>query len=1002
MEFQSAKMDEMDGQKVIELLEEILASGLAIKPVNRIRVKLEKFIPFWEQMKEEETATYFAEVILRRLREIDNELESLPHKNAVGGVDGKVVQASFNPSPAKQQRFILQGPVVNQTDRATRGHYTKANFIKLLNKPLISLANSSTTLEYHLLRLRQTLLNTFFVLSIFHKVDCSDASLYSAIANMTMARPKEPLEEDGVTLLQVWGNFIIGQALARESAPQRIRDYKNLVRSPFMHQDVGGHLSADMLDNSIRLFVEHMPRFGEVRGYHHMNFGYGMYLSYMQIRDACSVANEAESPFKMISSILEHDDELADQSICCLFMLMKELLTLQVVPSEMLTQTVQILLPYRIWPLPVGSLASSLIECISKELKFPGHHVRKSLGRLVSYLLQSKQDNRNTQMCRVFMNTDSYQGGMFNEALKRYIKYREAVLRTFGKDELIYTCFRLSLVNAFSSHELQDFDTAMKILRGGIDNESTRLPEMQRELAKVEDTACEFQTVEKAAAYRKEAMKKMLDEVMKGASPANEKTIPELDMVPDFGPCFQVHEITDMHEANYMEVLEGTSGASGPKERRYPNSDAGVQLHKILQELSENSPSKSRFKGFGSSKTLQIVLAGGDGALHNFLKGFVHVHANCYDLIQAVGIKFKIYVLPLGVANRLSSFIAYYDSWYCGTVFTSLGNDLPLVPSAEMFNQVPQEKAKEEKVTHAIQHRMTMVLNKLKDFTTEGGSGAPGSSGNGSSANGNGEMEGEESNVSVLRNIKAASIPSANICGHVLERYLDVADETLMVSTFVCEAWALQGKKTMHYTIPFCTQAYIGLPVHLATFGDKNIIQQLIQEHILHQHSEGDPRPVNPPENCSQAFEQALQKYQLEVSLSFTQVDLQGNEVTNSVMSPAQGFTSISLFNVPRSTDSGRICDPRSDWLDVSVAEYETVYKSRKRIKCFDDLAFCQMYHTNKLQVETLERHHHFSILLDGEIYGPFYRVRITPCKIPHMRGETLKLPVMHHLPFQM
>ena len=78
----------------------------------------------------------------------------------------------------------------------------------------------------------------------------------------------------------------------------------------------------------------------------------------------------------------------------------------------------------------------------------------------------------------------------------------------------------------------------MKILRGGIDNESTRLPEMQRELAKVEDTACEFQTVEKAAAYRKEAMKKMLDEVMKGASPANEKTIPELDMVPDFGPCF--------------------------------------------------------------------------------------------------------------------------------------------------------------------------------------------------------------------------------------------------------------------------------------------------------------------------------------------------------------------------------------------------------------------------------------------------------------------------------
>ena len=62
-------MEEVDSQKVVEILEDVLASGLAIKPVNRIRVKVEKFIPFWENMKNEETATYFAEVILRRLKE---------------------------------------------------------------------------------------------------------------------------------------------------------------------------------------------------------------------------------------------------------------------------------------------------------------------------------------------------------------------------------------------------------------------------------------------------------------------------------------------------------------------------------------------------------------------------------------------------------------------------------------------------------------------------------------------------------------------------------------------------------------------------------------------------------------------------------------------------------------------------------------------------------------------------------------------------------------------
>ena len=78
-----------------------------------------------------------------------------------------------------------------------------------------------------------------------------------------------------------------------------------------------------------------------------MNFGYGMYLAYMQIRDACSVAPPEHSPFAMISSILRQDGDLADQSLCCLFMLMKELLSLHVVPQETLMKTIKTLLPFR-------------------------------------------------------------------------------------------------------------------------------------------------------------------------------------------------------------------------------------------------------------------------------------------------------------------------------------------------------------------------------------------------------------------------------------------------------------------------------------------------------------------------------------------------------------------------------------------------------------------------------------------------------------------------------
>ena len=51
------------------LIDDVLASGLATKSINRFRVKLDRFITLWECMKEEEASTYFAEVIFRRLQE---------------------------------------------------------------------------------------------------------------------------------------------------------------------------------------------------------------------------------------------------------------------------------------------------------------------------------------------------------------------------------------------------------------------------------------------------------------------------------------------------------------------------------------------------------------------------------------------------------------------------------------------------------------------------------------------------------------------------------------------------------------------------------------------------------------------------------------------------------------------------------------------------------------------------------------------------------------------
>ncbi len=59
----------------------------------------------------------------------------------------------------------------------------------------------------------------------------------------------------------------------------------------------------------------------------------------MQICDACSTSKSDHSPFAMVSHILsQEDEELADQTVCCLFMLLRQLLSLYGVEKEVLVR----------------------------------------------------------------------------------------------------------------------------------------------------------------------------------------------------------------------------------------------------------------------------------------------------------------------------------------------------------------------------------------------------------------------------------------------------------------------------------------------------------------------------------------------------------------------------------------------------------------------------------------------------------------------------------------
>ena len=64
--------------------------------------------------------------------------------------------------------------------------------------------------------------------------------------------------------------------------------------------------------------------------------------------------------------------------------------------------------------------------------------------------------------------------------------------------------------------------------------------------------------------------------------------------------------------------------------------------------------------------------------------------------------------------------------------------------------------------------------------------------------------------------------------------------------------------------------------------------------------------------------------------------------------------------------------------------------------------AFGRSYQVRMLQVDSYNVNRpsaHFFVLLDNEVYGPFYRVRVRPLRLPHAHSPVVTFPVRHFVP---
>lgn len=88
-------------------------------------------------------------------------------------------------------------------------------------------------------------------------------------------------------------------------------------------------------------------------------------------------------------------------------------------------------------------------------------------------------------------------------------------------------------------------------------------------------------------------------------------------------------------------------------------------------------------------------------------------------------------------------------------------------------------------------------------------------------------------------------------------------------------------------------------------------------------------------------------------------------------------YQSISVRNCTSCGDKGELVAPSQPWLEVYAEEVNAAAKKKKSQRPQD---FGNSYHVATLNIESATAQQ-FSIILDGELYGPFHKVLISAAK---------------------
>ncbi|KAL0481004.1 hypothetical protein AKO1_013663 [Acrasis kona] len=479
-------------------------------------------------------------------------------------------------------------------------------------------------------------------------------------------------------------------------------------------------------------------------------------------------------------------------------------------------------------------------------------------------------------------------------------------------------------------------------------------------------------------------------------------------------------ELTEIHQ----ELLRDPRNATQPKVVRKPSCAMPEVDFELIELPDEPDLSQARItrKVFplsviydqlkilieqaradyvpGPSDTikLDVAIAGGSGTLQHFVHSVYVAHRE--NLLvpsqpDRPTVELQVYLIPLGQQNHLSNWLEKYDGWYSRHIHYPALSKINLVPQLKPTKRfIPidpsmLQEEEEEEVTKGgrTKRNNTMTSQAGGSNSVNSGSGSrEGSSGQG--ANNAEKSASHRKSVLIASPVKSVQkrrpvtgsqykAPTKFLTPHrfmrtLLSDYAIDAQETLPVHIYnvqlLCnevtstpqgnnQASKIKGRRVVSFlSLCFCQRLDIGIYAEALQYQKDNKMEGLHLEDIL-QHKQF--------------------KYSgVQLNVSYVPMDPTGElNRSSEINEPTKTFQSISIRSTSRFGDKGSLVGPNQPWLEVFADENVAKQSNKKRVK----LRECDMgtqYHVGSLTIESPSVAQ-FSVLMDGELYGPFHKVII-------------------------